>query len=585
MKENFTAMILAAGYGTRLRPITDEIPKPLIPVGNRTLLENILINLKNAGIAKFAVNTHHLAGIMSKYISESSFGESVSLLYEENILGTGGPIVNAKEILNSGNGFILHNGDILTDINLQELIDVHKSSPANLVTMVMLDGPENKVAVNSDNRIVDILGKLEKEDNCRLFTYAGIACFSPKIFDYLPEKPENSSIITAILNLMRDNPESVAGYIPKDKFIWNDLGTVEKFISIHKDISSGSVILPPLLTGTKNPLPMQTLQQQGSGRIFFRIQAENKSVDKILMCASDDNSDFNRFIEIGKFLHKNHLGVPKLFSVNPDNHIVIMEDLGDDTLFNLVKKCENRNEIETLYRKVIQWLVKFQVTTYDKIVPVNCSEIENKLPLRLFDYDYLRWETTYFMDNFLGKYCGFKKKRLSDLEEEFYTLAENALTSPQVMIHRDFQSQNILIQNCEVRIVDFQGARIGHIAYDLMSLLNDPYIALDKDLRFTLFEYFFNLIAETPLLEPLLKQKALRSIMSIAHSAALQRGMQALGAYAFLSIEKGKKEYEQFIPPALKILNETLEDRDEYPKIKALLPQIINDLVIKTEAI
>jgi aminoglycoside/choline kinase family phosphotransferase len=142
------------------------------------------------------------------------------------------------------------------------------------------------------------------------------------------------------------------------------------------------------------------------------------------------------------------------------------------------------------------------------------------------------------------------------------------------MIHRDFQSQNILIHNCEVRIVDFQGARIGHIAYDLMSLLNDPYIALDKDLRLSLSEYFFNSIAETPLLEKLLEKKALRSITSIVQSAALQRGMQALGAYAFLSIEKGKTSYRKFIPPALKILNETLEDRDEYPNLKRVLKSL-----------
>ena len=570
-KENFTAMILAAGYGTRLRPITDEIPKPLIPVGDRTLLENILINLKNAGVAKFAVNTHHLADMMSDSVAESSWKESVSIFYEEDILGTGGPMVNAKKVLNSGDGFILHNGDILTDIDLGELVKVHQSSSSNLVTMVMLDGPENRVTVNSENRIVDILGKLGREKDGKLFTYAGIACFSPEIFKYLPEKPENASIITAILNLMRENPESVAAYIPKGEFIWNDLGTVEKFIAVHNEISEGKLILPPISVEKTIPLPMQTLQQQGSGRMFFRINSKHKNPAKILMCASEDNVDFDRFVEIGAFLHKQQLGVPEIISVNPENHTVIMEDLGDDTLYNLVKKCETRKEIEKLYKKVIQWLVKFQVTTYNNIVPEGSSPAEDKLPLRLFDYDYLRWETTYFRDNFLQKYCNIDQKQLTELDAEFDQMAKDTLTSPQVMIHRDFQSQNILIKNCEVRIVDFQGARIGHIGYDLMSLINDPYIHLDKDLRFSLFEYFFNLLAETPLLLPLLEKKPLRSIMAIVHPVALQRGMQALGAYAFLSQEKGKKEYIQFIKPGLQILKETLQSREEYPELKAVL--------------
>ncbi len=574
-KENFTAMILAAGYGTRLRPITDEVPKPLIPVGDRTLLENILLNIKNAGVAHFAINSHHLTDMISNSIAESSWKNSVTVLYEEKILGTGGPMVNAKKILNSGNGFLLHNGDILTDIDLSELMNVHLSNPSNLVTMVMIDGPENRVAVNQENRVVDILGRLGKEKNCKLFTYAGIACFSPKIFEYLPKNPENYSIITAILDLMKDNFESIAAYIPKGQFFWNDLGTVEKFIAVHQEISESKLRLPSLSIEKQIPLPMQILQQQGSGRLFFRINGKKKIPSKVLMCASNDNSDFERVINIWDFLHKKHLGSPAIFNTNYDNHTVIMEDLGNDTLYNLVKSCETRKEVETLYQKVVQWLVQFQVQTFDQILPEgDCEVCNDKLTLRPFDYDYLRWETTYFRDNFLEKYCKIDALQLLELDEEFDAIAKDALTAPQVMIHRDFQSQNILIKDCNVRIVDFQGARVGHIAYDVMSLLNDPYIHLDEDLRFSLFEYYFNLLAETPILLPLLETKALRSIMAIVHPIALQRGMQAVGAYAFLSMTKGKKEYRQFIKPGLQILHETLQSREEYPKLQALIDNI-----------
>jgi aminoglycoside/choline kinase family phosphotransferase/choline kinase len=584
-KNNFTAMILAAGYGTRLRPITDEIPKPLIPVGNRTLLENIMQNLSNAGIAKFAVNCHHLGDIISDAVENSSWDSSTVVLKEDEILGTGGPLVNARSVLSEGCGFLLHNGDILTDIDLSGLLECHKSSPDNLVTMVMIDGPENRVAVNSDSRIADILGKLGKEDGCRLYTYAGIACFSSEIFNYLPGKPVNCSIITAILNLMRDKPNAVAAYLPEKEFVWNDLGTVEKFVDTCSKSAGGAYslnenLLPSLTAEKMIPMPMQLLRQQGSGRLFFRLNKQRECIEpaeaetKIIMCASADNSDFDSFLKIGKFLHKNKLGAPEIFTVNPDNHTVIMEDLGDDTLYNLVRSG-NSSRVEELYRQVIRWLIEFQVNTYNKIIPYGEGDSDSeKLRLPLFDYDYLRWETNYFSDNFLKKYCEFSNSMILNLEDEFHTIAENALTSPQVMIHRDFQSQNILIHNCEVRIVDFQGARIGHIAYDLMSLLNDPYIALDKDLRLSLSEYFFNSIAETPLLEKLLEKKALRSITSIVQSAALQRGMQALGAYAFLSIEKGKTSYRKFIPPALKILNETLEDRDKYPNLKRVLKSL-----------
>ena len=109
-------------------------------------------------------------------------------------------------------------------------------------------------------------------------------------------------------------------------------------------------------------------------------------------------------------------------------------------------------------------------------------EDENQIALRKFDYDYLRWETDYFRENFLKEHCALDIAVLKGLDMEFHTIAEECLSHPQLMIHRDFQSQNILFKNCEVRVVDFQGARIGNIAYDLMSLVNDPYVVLSKKL-------------------------------------------------------------------------------------------------------
>lgn len=549
----FTSIILAAGYGTRLRPVTDEIPKPLIPVGDRTLLENILINSYNAGIAKFAVNTHHLPEMIEDGVLNSFWKDKVSLLPEKEILGTGGPVVNAKKILTSSEGFMLHNGDILTNLDLSALLKKHRSTKS-AVTMVLIDGPENRVSVTSDGTIIDILGKLGRGGDEKLMTYAGIACFSPEIFDYLPEKPENCSIVTAILELMRENPDSVSSYQPlqDERFIWNDLGTVEKMVSAHKDIENGKLNLPELFSNDMIDLPMKPLERQGSGRIFFRLH-ENTPKSRIAMCASDDNEDFERFVDIGNFLHAEKLGSPEILHANMDNHTVIMEDLGNDTLFNLVKgKTENLQE--ALYRRVVEWLVGFQVSTQKK-----CIE------LRPFDMDYLRWETSYFKDNFLMGYCRLDEDLLEGLDSEFHRLAGECLSHPQLMIHRDFQSQNILLKDDKVRIVDFQGARIGHLAYDLMSLVNDPYVTLSKNLRNSLTSYYFELLKDSGIhfdLDPAM----------VASRAALQRNMQALGAYAFLSIQKGKTEYEKFIPRGLDLLRETVEKtKEDFPYLKEIV--------------
>jgi aminoglycoside/choline kinase family phosphotransferase len=104
----------------------------------------------------------------------------------------------------------------------------------------------------------------------------------------------------------------------------------------------------------------------------------------------------------------------------------------------------------------------------------------------MFDYNYLRWETQYFKDNFLKKYCEMDDSCLCGLDDEFHALAEDVLTSPQVMIHRDFQSQNIMIKHSEVYVVDFQGARLGPPTYDLASIIIDPYVSMPEQYKFYL---------------------------------------------------------------------------------------------------
>ena len=570
MNNSFAAAILAAGYGTRLSPVTDIVPKPLIPLGDRTLLENIMLNLRNAGVAKFAVNTHHRGELIERCVESSDWKESVELFRENEILGTGGPLVNAKSLLGNYRGFILHNGDILTDINLQTLIETHKADSDTLVTLVMIEGPENRVAVNERGRVVDILGRLGIQSSShRLMTYAGIACFSQEIFKYLPDKLERASIIEAILKLMQECPEKVAAYIPEENgqknYYWNDLGTVAKFAETFRRVVSGEILLPLLQETLKSiPMPLEPLKQQGSDRLFFRINEICYSPG-VLMCAAADTTDFDRFIKIGCALDYLNLGVPKIYSVSTEKHTIIMEDLGNNTLFELCRK-DDRTEIESLYRKVIEWLVHFQTSTYEYIVEEGYEKKATDIPLRKFDYDYLRWETSYFRENFLEKYCGLKDIP-EGLNDEFDRLARKCFSHPQLMIHRDFQSQNILIKDNEVRIVDFQGARLGHIAYDLMSLVNDPYVNMGVKLRKSLITYYFERLKGTVFAE-----KIPETTEMLYLSAGLQRIMQALGAFSFLSMVKGKKEYCKYIPSALETLENELEQIPaEYPILRKIV--------------
>lgn len=568
----YHAIILAAGYGTRLAPVTDVIPKPLVPVGNLTLLENILISLERAGVAEFAINTHHLGVMIIRAIENSDWRGKVKVYPEAEILGTGGPLVNAKDFLCDCDTFILHNSDILTDIDLGKLIKCHENNDS-IVTMMLIDGPENKVAVNEDGYIVDILGKLGREQNYPKLTYAGIAVFSPEIFDYLPADLEFCSIIPAILAAIAENPAAASAYTPKfplselkspnhqitksSNIYWNDLGTVEKFLDAQHDIANGRMVLQettPSIPILMNPLPYAG----GSDRMFFRLKTEES---KIIMCASKDAADFERFLRIGKFLDELNLGVPKIYNSSSERHVVIMEDLGDDILFNRINSGIPEEEMKNLYRQIIEWLVDFQSWTYGKYCPEGQEE-QGKVGIRIFDFNYLRWETAYFSENFLVNFCGISKDDVDKLDDELCQLAEEALAQPQVMIHRDFQSQNILFKDGKVRIVDFQGARIGHIAYDLMSLLKDPYVSLSRKLRNSLIDHYFDIFRKSRLAGVFDFNRV--ELAKFAATAALQRNMQALGAYGFLGLKKGKKEYLKHIPRGLEYLKDGLQEFQKF---------------------
>jgi len=630
MLENmkFNAIVLAAGMGTRMRPITNNIPKPLIEICNRPLLENILINLDNAGAGRVAINTHYLNEKVNAFIERSRFRERVEIFHEPEILWTGGPIVNARSVLREHESFMLHNGDILADVDLKEMADVHFRSGA-AVTMLTLDGPENRVLVSPEGEILDI-NRMSGADPSRgtYRTYGGIFMASRRMFEYLPQEPCSCSSIEVIVEMLKADPGSVRAYNPGG-FYWNDLGTVERYFQAHRDIIERKMCrlpeLPPILDnflladgvearreslsgfvcaghGCKvaagahvencilldgasvgpnefhinevigydysihrdfailkelkllkdvdwQRCRISSLREYGSARGFFRL-ADGDS--RILMVSDASDADFDRFVDVGRFLAEHKLHTPEIYDFSREEFSVLMEDLGNVMLFN--RWSEARGDVNVLneyYRKVIDVLVDFQLRG------TLALKTNGSPQMRIFDYDYLRWETSYFTRNMLYGLCGLSEEDAPGLEAEFDALAAAVDAHPKIFMHRDFQSQNIMMCDGRVRFVDYQGSRIGPVGYDIMSLLRDPYVKLPYELRCTLLNYYFERFLASPLNEYVRTPAQFRVYAVLG---GLQRNMQALGAYGFLSREKGKVHYLDFVPQAVAYLREGLDE-------------------------
>src|SRR5881392_446517 len=152
------AFILAAGRGTRLRPLTDNLPKPLVPIFQKPLITFALDHLIDAGVSRFIINTHRLPELFRVFFAENSYaGHSITLIHEPDLLETGGGIKNAERYLGS-DPFLTYSGDILTDINLQPLIDEHFRRGNDVTLALRHTGLASDVCL-CEHRVVDIANR------------------------------------------------------------------------------------------------------------------------------------------------------------------------------------------------------------------------------------------------------------------------------------------------------------------------------------------------------------------------------------------------------------------------------------------
>ncbi|MFN3396820.1 MAG: aminoglycoside phosphotransferase family protein, partial [Thermodesulfovibrionales bacterium] len=299
----------------------------------------------------------------------------------------------------------------------------------------------------------------------------------------------------------------------------------------------------------------------GSDRRYYRQKTEDGMQKEVIVKYPQSDPDFHRHIEYTRFFRRHNIPVPELHLFDPEERIAIFEDLGDTSLYNWLKCRRNEDQIEMIYRKIL-----------DIALSIHSGLIENisECPLlreRVFDYNYFRWETDYFIERFVKPFFKNLKIKIT-VFDDLDRLAQKADSFPKTVIHRDFQSQNIMIKEDEPRIIDYQGARIGPPAYDIASILWDPYYRMGDAMRARLLEYYIMRMSEYSSFDP---DGLLNSLLP----CRLQRHMQALGAYGFLSVVKGKRYFLKFVPEALRMLNEEITClREEYPSLFDLISSL-----------
>ena len=219
------AMILAAGFGKRLKPLTDDIPKPLLKVGNQSLIERNIRSLLNYGFDEIVINVSYLGNMITEHVLELFPNNKIVFSEESQPLGTGGGIVNALELLGD-KPFMLINADIYHNINLTAL-----NSDVKAAHLVGVRNPEHNL--KGDFSLENDLVCVKSESND--FTWSGISIINPKIFDELEPQEMPFDIWYEVLMQFINNKD-VTAEISED--IWIDTGTIDRLElanKTHKD--------------------------------------------------------------------------------------------------------------------------------------------------------------------------------------------------------------------------------------------------------------------------------------------------------------------------------------------------------------
>jgi len=236
------AMILAAGKGTRLLPLTGLRPKPLLPVYNTPILDLTINQLKQTGAKDIIINTHHLTQKFNTYFQENtSSGINITLSYEPDLLGTAGAIKNVEEFWDS-QPFIVINGDIIHTIDLHAAYQNHIKN-GNLATLILHQHPRyNQVEIDNEGNIVAIREERVREtfSPTHRLAFTGIHIISPQL---LMEIPPNHyvDIISVYLQLISRGMK-ICGY-QVEKHYWLDIGTIMDYHRIHQDIHQKKITL------------------------------------------------------------------------------------------------------------------------------------------------------------------------------------------------------------------------------------------------------------------------------------------------------------------------------------------------------
>lgn len=308
----------------------------------------------------------------------------------------------------------------------------------------------------------------------------------------------------------------------------------------------------------------QTLAGDGSDRRFYRLLGSPTAVLLFHPTpAGEEVNENDSYYHLGRHLKAKGAPVPEIYAYCREEFWLLLEDLGDISLETAIKRQPQESQVRHWYRQALQILVNMQINGKEGFDTSWCFDT----PVLHRPFLWER-ECGYFVRAFLNNYLRLKTT-MEDLAPDFERLLTGALPpSPSYFLHRDYQSRNLHITSGRLRVIDFQGGRLGPLGYDLASLLIDPYVNLSSAWQQEFLDYYLDLVSSRLEVDP-------AAFREQYFHLALSRNLQILGAYGYLTRVKGKDYFARYIPKAVEGLRRRLAERPgAFPRLEEVVKNL-----------
>lgn len=635
--DHLGGFVLAAGEGRRLRPATLHTPKAAMPFCGIPLVELALRNLDSLGIGQVVVNTSHLGEKVRQAAIAGEPHLACRLFFseEESLLNTGGGLRQGLRLVPSCRTILVHNADVVSNFPLRDVLAAHLGGGA-LATILLVPGQGPRtVRVDRNNRIV----AFREPQGTAPYTFSGIYVFDRELLEFLPGTPSPSIVeameralkagrlITGLpagpehywsdlgtvrdylaahrevysadwrqqpwmgeilarqrekIGRLRDSGVSVSGAVGlgddlavaagtrlHDCVLWNHV-RIPQAMPIGFGILDGGSQAVRKTAPDQQPdrriyetlgwrpenVRLDPLMEQGSGRIYRRLRSPQHHDSYIWMAYNHGREENADFAVAAEFLLHCAVQAPRMVMHLPDAGQMLIEDLGDVQLRGMKQDAGARKILADAAGQAARLHV------------VGTAELARyPTPLQpAFDAALYAWERAYFREHLLTGLYASADLWTAGIEAECQAGEARLRQTPQVLLHRDLQSANVMVRDGRAFLIDFQGMRLGAAAYDVASLLYDPYCCWPGEVRDAIWAHYCrevrNLGGDPP-------------TSALLAAGAVQRLLQALGAYGKLSIKDGREWYAQFVGPGLTMLAEATRERAEFAELNALAIRLL----------